>query len=194
MKQTTLAGDARSAPRPLFAQVLGDAFETLPAPLRALHSIRGDARYAGMATIRRGRHPLARLCGAVAGLPPASEAVTTTVDFSAGDRGEVWRRDFGGAGMRSRLWQRDGRLHERLGPLQFKFQLHARQAAIHWRVESVRLLGWLPLPVAWFGGVHCRERVDSGRYEFLVEARLPWIGPIVRYEGWLLPAALESAA
>jgi hypothetical protein len=35
--------------------------------------------------------------------------------------------------------------------------------------------------------VRCREREHDGRYEFLVEARLPLVGLVIRYEGWLLP-------
>jgi len=38
-----------------------------------------------------------------------------------------------------------------------------------------------------FDGVRCREREREGRYEFLVEAALPLLGLIVRYEGWLEP-------
>ena len=33
----------------------------------------------------------------------------------------------------------------------------------------------------------CREREHEGRYEFLVDARLPLAGRIIRYEGWLAP-------
>ena len=52
----------------------------------------------------------------------------------------------------------------------------------------MRLFGLLPLPAGWFDGVRCREREHDGRYEFLVEARLPLVGLVVRYEGWLAPA------
>ena len=33
-----------------------------------------------------------------------------------------------------------------------------------------------------------REREHAGRYEFLVEAAMPGIGRLIRYEGWLAPA------
>ena len=172
----------------LFQQALGAAFFNLPDSVRRLHGVRGNARYAGVASIERGRNPLARLCAAVAGLPKPARDVPTTVDFATDARGETWRRDFGGARMQSRLAFKGGRLRERLGPLQFRYLLHARDGAIWWQVTGVRLLGLLPLPAGWFDGVRCREREHEGRYEFLVEARLPLAGLVVRYEGWLVPA------
>ena len=45
----------------------------------------------------------------------------------------------------------------------------------------------LALPVGLFGRVQCRERAHEGRYEFRVEAALPLVGLLVRYEGWLEP-------
>ena len=46
----------------------------------------------------------------------------------------------------------------------------------------------LPLPASLFDGVRCREFEQDGRYRFLVDARLPAVGRVVRYEGWLEPA------
>lgn len=173
----------------LFQQALGAAFFNLAEPLRRLHGMRGTARYAGIATIERGRNPLARLCARVAGLPKAMRDAPTTVDFVVDAKGETWRRDFGGTRMQSRLAFKDGLLRERLGPLQFRHVLHASDGAIWWQVVGVRLFGLVPLPAGWFDGVRCRERALEGRYEFLVEAALPLVGRIIRYEGWLEPVA-----
>lgn len=172
----------------LFQQALGAAYYSLAPCLRRLHGVRGTVRYAGVASIERGRNPLARLCARVAGLPGEVRDVPTTVEFVADATGERWRRDFGGRRMASSLAYRDGLLRERLGPLQFRYFLHARDGALWWQVAGVRLFGLLPLPVLLFDGVHCREREHEGRYEFLVDARLPLVGRIVRYEGWLAPA------
>ena len=178
----------------LFQQALGAAFFNLPDSVRRLHATRGTARYAGIASIERGRHPLARLCARVAGLPKAMRDVSTTVEFTADAQGETWCRDFGATRMQSRLRFKDGQLRERLGPLQFRYVLHPGGAAIWWQVVGVRLLGLLPLPVRWFSGVRCREREHAGRYEFLVEADLPLLGRVIRYEGWLMPEEFPAAA
>ncbi len=172
----------------LFQSVLGAPFFRLPETLRALHSVRGDARYAGRVSIQRGDGLLSRLCGRIAGLPAAVTDGPVTVEFVSGPAGEVWLRNFAGAKMRSRLWQNEGELRERLGPLQFRFALHTWDGMIFWNTTGLRLLGIVPLPARLVADVRCREREHDGRYEFLVEARLPLLGPLIRYEGWLEPA------
>ena len=172
----------------MFQQVLRAPFFNLPDSVRALHSIRGRGVYAGRVAVERGTHPLARLCAAIAGLPPTMADGPLRLEFAADAKSESWCRDFGGHPMNSRLRCRKGLLVERLGPVQFRFLLHTADGAIYWNVAGVRLLGLLPLPVALFGRVQCREREHAGRYEFRVEATLPLAGPLIRYEGWLEPA------
>src|SRR3546814_9310623 len=70
----------------LFQALLGASFYSLAPAVRALHDVRGRVRYAGRATIARGRNPLGRLCAAVAGLPKAREDVdrkSTTFELQA---------------------------------------------------------------------------------------------------------------
>ena len=172
----------------VFQQVLRAPFFNLPDTLRALHSIRGRGEYAGRATIVRGSNPLARLCAAIAGLPPAMVDAPLRVEFSTDAKGETWRRDFNGHRMSSRLRCRSGLLCERLGPVQFRFLLHTADGAIYWNGVGARLFGFIPLPAWIFARVQCREREHEGRYEFRVEAALPLVGPLIRYEGWLEPA------
>lgn len=171
----------------LFQQLLGPAFDSLPEAVRQLHSIRGRGIHSGRATISRGTNPVANLFAMIAGLPATAKDVETTVEFIADQHAETWNRNFGGARMTSRLTAHDGQLGERLGPLQFRFAIEVREAAIHWRTIGVRLFGILPLPATWFADVHCREREHDGRYEFLVKASMPVIGRLIRYEGWLEP-------
>jgi len=172
----------------IYQQILGEKFSSLPFSIRRLHSLQGRSTYAGCTNILRGGNPLARLCALFTGLPPAMRDARTRVEFLADPRREIWRRDFGGHGMTSILTHRDGQLRERLGLVQLRFELQTGNGEIWWIVRGVRLLGLLPLPTSWFRGVRCRERESQGRYEFLVEAALPLIGLLVRYEGWLEPA------
>lgn len=172
----------------LFQQALGAAFFRLPESLRKLHVGQGRFRYAGRATIERGRNPLARVCAWAARLPPAGDDVATVVEFDCGPRRETWRRDFGGARMASSLVLREGLMRERLGPIQFRFALHANDGAIWWTVAGARLFGLLPVPASMFDGVRCREYEQEERYRFEVEAALPLAGRVIRYSGWLEPA------
>lgn len=171
----------------LFQTLLGAPFFTLPDAVRLLHSNRGRLRLAGRATIAGGGNPVARLCARIAGLPRAAADVPVTVEFLADPAGERWHRDFGGFRMSSRLSAKAGRLVERRGPLQFRFMLHVNHGMLFWNTVGVRLFGVVPLPSRLFAEVGCCEREYEGRYEFLVDAALPLIGRVVRYEGWLGP-------
>lgn len=172
----------------LFQSLLGASFYGLPESVRALHAVRGHARYAGRATSERGHSPVARLFARITGLPQSMTDVATTVEFETDASGETWRRDFGGTTMQSRLTARDGHLVERLGPMQLRFFLTLYDDAIHWQATGARLFGVLPLPARWFAQVRCVEAQVQGRYTFLVEAALPLVGRVIRYEGWLEPA------
>ena len=56
-----------AAVRSLFAQVLGPAFDTLPAPVRALHLAQGIHRYRGDIAVERGGGALSRIVAAAPG-------------------------------------------------------------------------------------------------------------------------------
>jgi hypothetical protein len=175
----------------LYQQLLGPSFSGLPEKLRALHGVHCRTTWAGRADVVRGDGLVARLCATIAGLPPAMRDAPTRVEFISDHSGEAWNRSFGGHGMASRLSAHDGLLRERLGPILFHFELVVANGEITWQVRSVRALG-LPLPARLFRGVRCREREWQGRYEFSVEAALPWVGLLVRYEGWLEPCTTRS--
>nr|WP_272494067.1 DUF4166 domain-containing protein [Stenotrophomonas mori] len=171
----------------MFEHVLGPAFARLPPLLRAVHTVASCQTWQGRGRVRRGRHWLVAPCAWLARLPPSADDLPVAVTFRAGADGERWDRRFGTARMASRLWQREGRLLERLGAVRLGFVLTVEDGEIHWRAERVWVLGIVPLPAAWSAAVQCREREHAGRYEFRVEVALPLIGPLIRYEGWLLP-------
>ena len=71
----------------LFRRVLGDAFDTLPPQLRAIHSVTGRETWRGEATITRGTHFLVPLFAAATQLPSSRANVPTSVEFVATDAG-----------------------------------------------------------------------------------------------------------
>lgn len=181
----------------LYQTLLGAAFFRLPDTLRTLHARRDVARYAGRVTVTRGTGLVSRACARLAGLPRAMTDAPLVVTFATGPRGELWDRSFGepprASRMRSHLSHRDGRLRERVGPVQLRFALHSHDGAIYWNVVGARLFGLLPLPAALFREVRCSEREVDGRYTFEVQAALPLAGALVHYTGWLIPADATSA-
>lgn len=179
-----------TAPEPtVFQQVLRAPFFKLPESVRRLHSVRGRDEFAGRVDIERGGGLLARLCGWIARLPPAMRQAPLRIGLTAGPGAETWQRQFGGHRMVTRLRCRKGLLVERLGAVQFRFALHVADGVVYWNVAGARLLGLLPLPARLFAGTRCREWEQDGRYHFHVEIALVLLGPLVRYQGWLEPAA-----
>lgn len=169
----------------LFRQLLGaEAFDALPSPVQRLHLQQGSRRYRGNVQVTRGGRWMARLCAWVTRLPPAGTG-PITVDIVSDTHGERWTRHVGKHAMASTLWAEDGLLCEHLGLVTFGFRLCTREGGIEWVVQRVRVLGWLPLPAAWFAQVAARESAEGQRYHFDVRAALPLAGLLVHYRGWL---------
>jgi Domain of unknown function (DUF4166) len=171
---------------PLFKDILRGAFDQLPQCVSALHRRQGTQTYRGEVDVDRGRNALARFCAWATALPPAGKAPIEVEIVAEGGR-EQWTRRVRGHAMRSRLWADGELLCERLGAVEFGFRLAVENGGIVWRVQTVRVLGLLPLPRAWFSDVLCRESGVGGRYRFDVRAALPIIGLLVHYRGWLEP-------
>jgi YfiH family protein len=179
--------DGADALQPVFARLLGDAFETLMPRVRELHRRAGTHRWRGAATVRRGRGWLARLCGWLADMPGATPNTPEEVEIDAGAAHEMWTRRFGTGVLSTNLWSERGLLRERFGPMTFGFALSAEAGALCWRVREAQLLG-LRLPPAWFTGVFARESEADGRYRFEARAQFPLAGDVVHYKGWLAAA------
>jgi hypothetical protein len=171
---------------PLFRRLLGAPFDALPEAVRSVHSA-SVVRLVGECEVIRGEGWMSRLCGAVAGLPPAAERVPITVAIDAIGDGEAWVRDFGGHGFRSALRASDGELHERIGPASLRYRLVPEPDGIRWEFVGMRVLG-APLPAFAAAIIDARERVLGGAYTFDVRAALPGAGLLVHYRGRLAHA------
>jgi len=173
---------------PLYRRVLGTAWESLPAPIRALHDVTAARTWSGRATVERGGGLAARLVAAAVGLPRAGADVPVTVTLAPRGAGEEWRRDF--AGRRFASTQSAGRgrfahlVCERFGPVTVALAPVVDGGRLRIVVRGWRAFG-LPLPASWAPGGDTWESADGGRFNFHVEMTHPWLGPIVRYRGWL---------
>jgi hypothetical protein len=169
----------------LFESIVGAKFAELPAEVRRVHDARLSKILRGRCDIVRGDHWLAAPVAWSASLPKTSSNVVVTVNIRRDGNAEHWCRDFGGHKMESTLWPENGVLVERLGLLEFHFALQAMAGAIEWRVLQVRLFG-VSLPLSWFSATRAVETCIDGRYTFDVTAALPFLGPLIRYHGWLI--------
>ena len=169
--------------KPLFKRLLGDAYEELPRPVRALHDAPDTTVFRGTGSVLRGGF-ISSIMGFFASLPGAQDNAPLNVTIEKHGANEVWRRDFAGDVMVSELSERAGYLSEKLGPLRFGFALNVEHDAIVWRVHFVSMLG-IPLPAALFGDVSARELANGDFYRFEVLASLPLVGRLIEYRGEL---------
>lgn len=173
---------------PLYRRLLGARFDELPAQVAELHDVTGLSVWAGRADVERGRSLASRSVASLFGLPPAGRDQPLRVRFEPVDGREIWSRTFGSAVFRSVQYERGGLLRERVGPSTFIFALDTSTEGMALKLKGARFLG-VPLPRLLTPSVHTFESERDGRYHFEVEARLPLLGLIVRYAGWLERAA-----
>jgi hypothetical protein len=172
-------------PPPLYARVMGAAFDRLPPSVRRLHDVCRDSGAQGEGRVERGRGLLARTLASAMRFPP--EGLWPLHVAFAEERGvERWTRDFGGHRFASELGAKGGRIVERFGPLRFAFDLPSGPHGLEMRLRGWSAFG-LPLPLALAPRIEAREWEAEGRFRFAVTASLPLVGEIVRYSGWLIP-------
>jgi len=188
----TAAQNEDDARAPAFRRVLGPAFDTLPEPVRALHELAHETRWAGRADIHRGPGLIARLVCAAIGFPRAGNSVPLTVTVTPERGAERWTRDFDGRRFASVLRPGSGAdtgmMIERFGAISIALLLKVENGRLYllprrWSAFGVPMPNFL-LPV----GDSFEHSVD-GRFAFDVEIGAPLVGRIVAYRGTLERAA-----
>ncbi|MEW9622806.1 DUF4166 domain-containing protein [Rhodanobacter geophilus] len=170
----------------LFPSLLDSADWSRLAPaVRRMHAEGSVIQASGEADVAGESHLLARLLRHLLSLPEPGTGQAIALTIERHGTHERWNRRFLRGRMCSTLRTGgDSRLHERLGPVTLHFSLHRDGDAIDWQLQRVSLFG-LPLPRAARGTVLSRSGVRDGRYAFDIDARLPLIGRLVAYRGWL---------
>jgi hypothetical protein len=176
---------------PLYQRVMGQAWESLPIPIKTLHQPQGNSWSAeGRATVERGRGLLSRMIGKLIGFPDTGRNIPVKVVFELTGSGETWHRNFAGRSFRSFQWvsaDAGGKLlGERFGALDFGLELAFDGTRLHLIIRRWSAFG-IPLPLALAPIGQSCEFVEHGRFNFYVEIAHTWIGLIVRYQGWLAP-------
>lgn len=187
---TGFRGEEANAP--LYRQILGSAFATLPPRLQELHGGAAVRRWTGMAQVRRGGGWMARLIGALVGFPKAAAQTPVTVAFSPEKDGERWTRDFGGKVFSSVQTAGAGRhqhlLMERFGIVSVALALVVEGDRLFLMPRKWSLLG-MPMPRLLLPVGTSFETQEDGQFRFDVEISAPVAGLIVAYSGTLKPDA-----
>jgi len=179
---------------PLYARLLGTAWDDLPTAIRNLHDFDHAASARGRAGVERGDSLLARLAAFIIGFPEAVADTPISVEFAASGGAETWTRKFGDQSFSSRQFAGSGKsaalLCERFGPLTFALALVPENGRL-----SLRLLHWsafgIPMPMWLCPRSDSYETTEDGQFHFHVEISHPLTGLIVRYKGWLEPDRQE---
>ena len=176
----------------LFQRVLGQGWVQLHPALQRFHGLRGRHVLHGEVRTEPATHGVARLIGWLMRLPRTAQTAALQFVLDAQPLSERWTRHFPHTTMASTMALREPGIVERFGPVTFHFTLAADGDRLAFRYDRLRVLG-LPWPRAWAPAIAAREHGDGDRLHFDVEARLPWIGRVVRYAGWLaVPPAGEA--
>ncbi|HZX70999.1 MAG TPA: DUF4166 domain-containing protein [Rhodanobacter sp.] len=171
----------------LFPSLLGnDAWHALPAPVQAMHGDAPILHAAGIADVAGADHFPAHCLRRLLGLPAPGPQQALALTIERHGTREIWTRRFTGRRMQSVLDRRPDSplLYERLGPATLGFALHRDGDTIDWQLRSLHVFG-VPMPNALRGRVLSRSGVRDGRYHFSVDVRLPVLGQLIAYEGWL---------
>jgi len=172
----------------LHRRILGTAWQSLPAVLRAVHGAGPKLTITGAASITRGRGVLARLLAWIMRFPAAGENIPVAVTFERHGHYDKWTRDFGGQEFSSTFTLGTGRfehlLCERFGPLTYGMALVPDADRLNLVMRRWNFLG-LPLPRSLMPSGDSYEYAKDNRFCFDVEIRLPLAGFVIRYRGFL---------
>ncbi|MFK2892222.1 DUF4166 domain-containing protein [Dyella flagellata] len=171
----------------LFPNLLGEmAWHRLPASVRRMHGSDARVLARGVADVEGDDNPILRALRRMLGLPPPSAGQALEVCIDRNGSHETWTRRFALGCMQSVLHHDADATHllERLGPVTLRFKLSPDAHGVTWHLNGAWLLG-LRIPRPWLGTVLSHSGEREGRYAFTIDTRLPWIGRLVAYRGWL---------
>ena len=180
--------DAQSDDRCLHERILGSAWQSVSAVLRAVHGAGPKLTISGTASITRGRGVLARMLAWIMRFPAAGENVPVSVTFERHGNYDKWTRDFGGQVFSSIFTAGSGRfehlLCERFGPLVFGMALVPEGDRLNLVMRRWSFLG-LPLLRNLAPRGDSYEYEKDNRFCFDVEILLPFAEFVIRYRGYL---------
>jgi hypothetical protein len=178
----------------LYPRLLGSAWPALGPGVRALHLAPGrrGLRATGCFRVRWGSSPAATGLARALRLPAPAESVVTSLSIEAGEDGERWQRVFGDRALSTdQAAGHDGLLLERFGWLELRLRLTAAEATLRYEPAgaALRLGRWrFPLPAALAPTVRAVEAPGAdGATRVSVEVRLPAVGLLIAYDGWMRP-------
>ena len=173
----------------VFQTVLGENFAAIPRSLQDLHLLKHE-RWQGEANVQTGRNPLAKIAAIIVGLNIKAGQHPLTVTFQQKGENEIWERNFDGRTFRSRYTIGQGRCEgyaiESFGVIKIALALVQDKNRLYFIPRQCTILG-LKLPQLLIPKGESYEHETDGKFHFNVTIKLPLIGLIAAYQGWLEP-------
>jgi hypothetical protein len=168
----------------MYQRVMGGEFDKLAPAVQRFHRLAGTHELHGEVEIGAPAGVLPRLMALCMGMPRTATTGPIRFVLEAGAERETWTRHFPGRTMTSTLRYSDGHVVEELGPARLTFTLLQEQGALQMRLDRMTFLR-IPCPRWLMPRVVARETDQQGRFHFHIEADVPFIGPVGRYNGFL---------
>lgn len=169
----------------MYRQLMGAAAYARLAPaVRRLHALQGDVVLRGQVRVAAPSGRAACLLAWCLGTPRAAQDGPIVFELQAQPTLERWTRRFPQHTMASSMRLADGALTEHLGPAVLFFELQEDDGRLAMRLMRMTFLG-LPCPRWLLPAIVACEQGDGDRLHFDVQARLPGLGLVTGYSGYL---------
>lgn len=169
----------------LYEGAFGQDYEKLNVVLQEFH--RSGVSAVGKLSVRHSGGRLGSMACRILRLPPSGEELATELAVEITDSGEVWRRRIGTYVLETYQYLRDGHLHEKAGPIAFRFDLTSVDQGMEFRSTKTYVVG---IPMPRFLAMRIEADVKPRTDGWWVQVRffLPPFGQICQYEGEMHPA------
>jgi hypothetical protein len=170
----------------LYRRVLGAQFEELPEVLKRFHDTPGGGRARGTLRVERAPGRLLNGLASLLRMPPAAAEVAVRLAVIVEGERERWIRQFDEFRVETVQWARADLLMEAFGPVSFACKLVLDGATLRYDFRRAWLAG-IPLPR--YMGPSVEGSVFAAEMNWRIAVRIiaPFIGAVVRYEGWVEP-------
>ena len=170
----------------LYRRVLGSHFDELPEVLKRFHHGVGGGSGRGTFRVVRGDGTVRDIVAGMLRMPRAGENVPIHLEVKVNGDRERWLRHFPDRCTRTVQWADGNLLMERFGLTSFSSALVVHGSRVHYEFRRAWFAGIL-LPV-WISPYvdGCVDAGDTG-WQVSVHIFAPFLGEIVRYEGWVEP-------
>lgn len=171
-----------------------DSYDLLPPEIKAMHHVQNALIAKGSVDITRGASCIAKLTAKCFGFPNEGNNIPAVVTFSKTPKGERLTRNYNGESFTSYFYDypEPGHMIERFGPFWFLIKCLCNEQGIDMIIQKFWLWKIIPLPLCLAPKIDATERAVDGKYLFDVDIRLPLIGRIIHYRGWLIPDKTED--